>query len=1669
MRAKRKGEDLGPYDKVQVTLADGRQIEMHMTPSQVMVMDSLDVEPILPMSALTERLGYSLHWRKGALEILRPEKDPLKVRMLNGCPQIPRTTTLHLIGQLEKGLEIKKAEVRLEEEQWLRGLVDAHPALRTLPEIVKQQLLVRPAENLRQLPGCNRRRRRVMEQDGFVVHLYAGRDEGYTLSRAFQEVGGDKRRLLEIDVERQGDGDRSHDMLAGEGPYASLLRAALDGNLKGVVMGPNCRTRSVLRHYPLNVPGGGPRPVRSWEEPWGMSRNTVEEQKKVTEDDVLMWRGWMIYILAEEVRRALGDPRSEKVWVGLEQPADPTHYMPEVVTFWKTPEWNRLKQRYGFEEQTFSQSRWGGPAVKPTTFAGNLKLEVPGDPVPADVDGCDERVQSSKDLSRWAPGFMKEVAQKIQTRVMQRSVKAVKMSWEEHVQRGHTPFRRDCQVCQEAAARDRPHFPAGCARAGVLNLDVAGPFIGGHDVEEKNKKRFMLIGTYTWLLPGREGGDDVDLPFEGVGDEELGPEIADPNGPPEGDLPAEVEDGLADHDEHPHLPEDRREGEEVKVEPRVEVLRVGLPISGKSQEAVMEGIIELYLQLRVDGFPIHTIHSDRGREFTNQKLRSWMRSRSIMQSTNGGEDPKANGRVEKAVGEVKRHIRRLLHAAELGAEWWPMAMRFAMESARMKRKGYEKKIPAFGQKVLVKKRSWRTKVLEATHEEARYLAPLVEFHGHCILRENGRWNVAPYVIQEIQQPPPPTEQMWLALADDADRDEVEERRRLRGKQPIRNGDAMKLRTVRLMIQEEAVGMDIHEPDVATMIFKKISPWKQALRKVEAEEEILQTKVVGVQEMLKELPLWDSAIKSEMESLFEKKGALREVEQDEVNAIRMKHPELRSLPAKLVITRKAGGKRKIRIVVCGNYAEKSPEEELYAGGSDSISMRTALRMAVQEGWCGVTVDVRTAFLNAPLPGGEDVDGTLVLITPPRLLVKLGYVSSSVQWMAVKAMYGLRQSPRAWGDFRDATLAKMTWQVEDDLIAFQPLVSDPNVWRIVKVTDDLEQTTLGLMLVYVDDLMLLGKLRLLQEALERVKREWELSPPEWLNSEHPVRFLGVDVWLTDKGIFLNQESYIKDLFKRNDEDEKLTSGVPISKEQTTELEVDDPQKSPEDVRLAQRATGELMWLATKTRPDLMFVMSRMSQATLRNPKEVVKVGVQVRRYLRKTLAHGLWIRPADEMTLEVFTDSSYGPGGQDSQGAVVVMWGGSVMMWKAGRQGTPSLSTAESELSEAIEGLSMGDAVEVMTQEIWGRPYAKVLKVDNQAAISILTDPSGSWRTRHLRLRASHVRWRLGRMDWLTEAAPGLDQLADGGTKVFTAPKLTDMREKLGMGVMKKAELGIEEPGEKSALSEKKVVHESEIQVALKMIQAAVLVSAMNPVGAQGEGDRETGGFDHGFAVVMFFALVGFLTVMIGVIWGLGIILGVRVALRRGDRQPEAIHEERGEKHTETDETIEQREETTLRSAEKGEDPHVSEDDGCERKAKSVDELEAMSQENPEELQRILMSMLHIEGSGSGLRQRSSEHRPEALRRPERTTGERRLRPVCLTYWGSCWHASTGCPTLAQTYPKVLSEFCPVCVSGHQTNGTLYAVGPGSTVHTDPRCEMRQSELDPYLACKRCTRP
>ena len=73
------------------------------------------------------------------------------------------------------------------------------------------------------------------------------------------------------------------------------------------------------------------------------------------------------------------------------------------------------------------------------------------------------------------------------------------LSWSQHVQAGHIPFRRDCRVCQEASAKSHPHRKVAHPHASTLSIDVAGPYIKAN--AGAHVKKYMLVGAFTWLKP----------------------------------------------------------------------------------------------------------------------------------------------------------------------------------------------------------------------------------------------------------------------------------------------------------------------------------------------------------------------------------------------------------------------------------------------------------------------------------------------------------------------------------------------------------------------------------------------------------------------------------------------------------------------------------------------------------------------------------------------------------------------------------------------------------------------------------------------------------------------------------------------------------------------------------------------------------------------------------------------------------------------------------------------------------------------------------------------------------------------------------------------------------------------------------------------------------------
>ena len=721
----------------------------------------------------------------------------------------------------------------------------------------------------------------------------------------------------------------------------------------------------------------------------------------------------------------------------VEQPEEPS-YKPELVSLWWTPEWKSLREEMGWGETAFNQGdlvhQPETKPVKPTKFGGNLDLKISGEKNPLAVGRPAAGSGDSRSLSRWVPKLMDLVADALCRQAFgeKEEIKVKAMTWEEHCAAGHVPFRRDCRVCQEASAKSRPHRKVMHPLNGTLSVDVAGPLRRAADVAGPLRgaehagadMRYILVGAFTWLKPKGGSSDPPDhLDQRGEEEEEDLPELEDDlkdedeeievereRGPWEDDLEA---DGVPDGEPQPEEKEEREEVEE-REEPEMNVFRFAIPLEKKTGSIVLQAINELYIQLRVHGYTVVRLHSDRGGEFRGRALNQWCRTRDILRTKTAGMSPQSNGRAERAVQEIKARIQRALKGADLGIEYWPAACRFVhqLERRRLAMR-QDRPTPPFGREVLIKRRSWLRGDLQDTHETARYMYQDYEGHGHCVLRSDGRYEVAPYFLAQV--PKPVEDSSWIALREEIDkeREALAVRRRLREKTAVsirkmsleeradeqvdyfeeiieiqrrdREDHAEALRNV---LEEEGRVMLTDGLESMAITYEHLRKMKAVVAQTTEEEDVLRTRIVSVKELLDEREKWTPAIQTELNQLFEEKGALVRIDEVEFKEMQRRYgTRLTVVPMKCVLTKKPGPKRRFRMVACGNYAERT-SDDTYAAGADAVSVRYALKRAAESSWSGVVIDVKTAFLNAPLYESEIVEEAVVL-KPPSLLLKLGF--------------------------------------------------------------------------------------------------------------------------------------------------------------------------------------------------------------------------------------------------------------------------------------------------------------------------------------------------------------------------------------------------------------------------------------------------------------------------------------------------------------------------------------------------------------------------------------------------------------------------------------------------------------------------------------------------------
>ena len=500
-------------------------------------------------------------------------------------------------------------------------------------------------------------------------------------------------------------------------------------------------------------------------------------------------------------------------------------------------------------------------------------------------------------------------------------------AWKRHLLNGHLPYSRECRACVVAASRSKAHRRIPHPDAYTLSIDTAGPFELAED--QLGKGRYLLVGVY--LAPVTKEGQSL-IP---INEEEELPGVMEDG--PELMVVEDVEkEGM--REEWPGLDDDKAWLEKVEAESDFQVKQVLVVeiLENRGGPAVVEAIGRMAAKLFL-GLPVKRLHSDRAGEYQSRAFQKWCHDRGIMRTFNDGDNFKGNGRAESAIAQVKRGARTLLVAAGLDESFWCHAARHWAEG-RMRRQlesmGWKKReLAPFGQVVWAKRKYYsdRQKYLSTTRTRVRVLCPAVTMSmttpGYLVQEiETGKLFHTGDIIQVGEIPDkaeiPVREAGFIHEVDD--REDTDQPRKRPGRirkclkwRPSLEGESkaaswgeLQHRGAQLLAQElrlleEDKGEIVNErflkmlttevEDIAEEAVREGR--EEATQRIEAEQaagdpqEFLQTRLVGLAEVRRNLKEWKPSMIEEYDALIKESEAVEAISQSRVDRLKQEAENL----------------------------------------------------------------------------------------------------------------------------------------------------------------------------------------------------------------------------------------------------------------------------------------------------------------------------------------------------------------------------------------------------------------------------------------------------------------------------------------------------------------------------------------------------------------------------------------------------------------------------------------------------------------------------------------------------------------------------------------------------------------------------------------------------------
>uniref|UniRef100_A0ACD5U8P7 Uncharacterized protein n=1 Tax=Avena sativa TaxID=4498 RepID=A0ACD5U8P7_AVESA len=335
------------------------------------------------------------------------------------------------------------------------------------------------------------------------------------------------------------------------------------------------------------------------------------------------------------------------------------------------------------------------------------------------------------------------------------------------------------------------------------------------------------------------------------------------------------------------------------------------------------------------------------------------------------------------------------------------------------------------------------------------------------------------------------------------------------------------------------------------------------------------------------------------------------------------------------------------------------DEVFAPVARLDSVRLLLAVAAQFKWQVHHMDVKTAFLNGEL--GEEV----YVSQPPGFVD--GRNSSKVMRLH-KALYGLRQAPRAWNTKLDAVLRSL---------GFARSASEHAVYTR---GDGNSRLLLG---VYVDDLIVTGACdAAISEFKQQMCDRFKMSDLGLL-----TLYLGIEVSQEPGHITLWQSSFATKLLEKAGMADCNTVHTPME----SRLKLSKQSSNPAvDVTLYRSIIGSLRYLV-HTRPDISFAVGMVSRFMEAPTTEHMSAVKHLLRYIAGTINHGCtYVTATDGASLVEFSDADMAGDIDDrkSTSGTLFFFGNSPISWQCQKQRVVSLSSCQSEYMAAATAACQG---------------------------------------------------------------------------------------------------------------------------------------------------------------------------------------------------------------------------------------------------------------------------------------------------------------------------------------------------------------------------------------------